>query len=216
MQSLSERYRPRSWPEVLGQDKIVQVVQRLAASPRSLGGRAYWLSGKSGTGKTTIARLMAAEIADEINTHEIDATALTVSALREIEAESSMYGLGARSGRCYIVNEAHGLRRDTIRQLLVVLERIPDHAAWVFTTTKIGAEALFDDCDDASPLVSRCLALPLAERGLADLFAERALAIAHKEGLSGKTIQQAKRLVNDCTANMRQVLNQIEAGALMV
>lgn len=214
MQSLAERYRPSSWSEVLGQDRIVAVVDRLRAAG-TLGGRAYWLSGKSGTGKTTIARLLAREVADDLNIVELDAGALTVAALRDIEAEAAMYGLGRRTGRVYIVNEAHGLRRDTIRQLLVALERIPGHVAWVFTTTKTGEGALFEDIDDAGPLVSRCLCLGLAERGLADLFAERALAIAHKEGLGGKPIQAAKRLVNECTANMRAVLNQIEAGALL-
>lgn len=214
MNNLAEKYRPTRWEEVIGQEKVVGVIRRLA-DRSSLGGRAYWLSGKSGTGKTTIARLLASELADDLNVVELDATTLTPTTIRELEAASSMFGLGGRNGRVYIVNEAHGLRRDAIRQLLVTLERIPGHVAWVFTTTKVGAEALFDDCDDASPLVSRTLELPLAERGLADAFAERALAIAEAEGLGGKALAQAKRLVNECAANFRRVLSQVEGGALL-
>ena len=41
------------------------------------------VSGKGGTGKTTIARLLAQEVADEFFTQEVDAGALTVAQLRE-------------------------------------------------------------------------------------------------------------------------------------
>src|SRR5262249_24051242 len=74
---LSEAFRPKGWEEVVGQETVVQRVQALAK--RGLAGRAYWLSGQSGTGKTTIARLIAAEVADEFSTDELDAAALTVS-----------------------------------------------------------------------------------------------------------------------------------------
>jgi DNA polymerase III subunit gamma/tau len=65
---LTERYRPASWSEVVGQEKVVQRLQALAK--RGLGGRAYWLSGQSGTGKTTLARLIAAELASPWNVEE--------------------------------------------------------------------------------------------------------------------------------------------------
>ena len=62
------------------------------------------------------------------------------------------------------MNEAHGLRKDVIRQMLVTLERIPSHVVWIFTTTTEGQEGLFEDYDDAAPLLSRCLPLPLSPR----------------------------------------------------
>ena len=128
----------------------------------ALAGRAYWLSGQSGTGKTTIARLLAAEVADDFSTQEVDASALTVAALRELERESQISGWGEKGGRAYLVNEAHGLRKDVIRQFLVMLERVPSHVVWIFTTTTEGEQGLFEDYDDAGPLLSRCLPLPLA------------------------------------------------------
>ncbi len=60
LQALYEQYRPTQWRDVVGQDKTLKRIDVLHR--RGLSGRAYWLSGQSGTGKTTIARLIAAEI----------------------------------------------------------------------------------------------------------------------------------------------------------
>ena len=89
---LAEQYRPKTWAEVVGQEKIVQRIQALAK--RGLAGRAYWLSGGSGQGKTTIARLVAAEVADALFTRELDAAALTVSELQELEREMHICSSG--------------------------------------------------------------------------------------------------------------------------
>ena len=120
---LVEKYRPRSWADVVGQDKVVALIRRLRE--RGLGGRAFWISGQSGTGKTTIGRLLAHEVADELNTEELDASDLTPARLRDIERGTWMKALGAKTGRAYLVNEAHGLRKDSIRQLLVLLSAHP-------------------------------------------------------------------------------------------
>jgi DNA polymerase III gamma/tau subunit len=49
---LTEQYRPQTLDDVVGQDKIIQRIRGLAK--RGLAGRAYWLSGQSGTGKTRL------------------------------------------------------------------------------------------------------------------------------------------------------------------
>lgn len=81
-QPLHEQYRPQEWADVVGQDKAIAVIDRIRQR-RSLTG-AWFISGKTGIGKTSIARLIAREVAGDLCIDEVDATGLTVSELREI------------------------------------------------------------------------------------------------------------------------------------
>ena len=213
---LFEKYRPATWAEVVGQDDTVERVTALGGRS-GFGGRAFWITGASGTGKTTIARLIAAEVADPFCTVEVDAGAVTPDFIRDAERSASMYGMGAKNGRAWIVNEAHGLRGQTIRGLEVLLEPIPAHCVWIFTTTKTGEAKLFEGCEDPGPLLSRCIRLNLSSDVETD-FAARLARIAKTEkldaGLNGGLRLRCVELIRRHRGNMRAAIQAIDAEEL--
>lgn len=211
MQTIFERHRPQTWGEVIAQDSAVSSLETLEKSG-ALGQNHYWITGKSGTGKTTVARIIAGKISDEWNTVEMDGAELSVGVLREM-AENDHFAPMSCETRCVIVNEAHGLRKDVVRKLLVFLEAAKRHV-FIFTTTLDG-QLEFEDCQiDSSPLLSRCLVYSLAQRGLCRPFAERVREIAQSEGLDGQPIEKYERLLKDSGNNFRSALQAVAAGTM--
>ncbi|MBA7476232.1 hypothetical protein ES707_11614 [subsurface metagenome] len=214
MTSFYEKHRPSKWSEVVGQGKAVQTVKRLRKN--GFGGRAFWISGISGSGKTTIARLIASEIADDLFITEYDsAEVFTAEVYEDIEKSMYLYG-GGKGGRVYIINEAHGLRVWMIRRLLGLLERIPSHVVFIFTTTKAGQAGLFESQIDAGPLLSRCLYISLkSDKTLARSFASLCKRIAMKEGMDGKPLSEYVKLCLKLKNNCRSMLQAVEAGQML-
>lgn len=209
---LFRKYAPQSWNEVVGH-KHVKTSVAMMKSRGSLGGKAFMITGPSGIGKSTCARLIAQDVCDEDNIIDLDASSITPAAVVDLERSLRCFAIGDKPGRAITINECHALRKDTIRQLLVTLERIPQHTVWILTTTNLGQQVLFDGMD-ASPLVSRCIEFRLEANRYLERFAERAMQIAEAEGLGGAAFSEYVDVAKRTECNFRRMLSCIEAGEL--
>ena len=211
--NLYEEIRPKCFEDVVGQDEAISRARSVLA--RGWGGRAWWLSGLSGTGKTTIARIIAAIGADEFFTVEYKAgDDVSIKDMKSIERQMWTSATG-KGGRAFIINEAHGLHRPVIRYLLGVLEDLPERSCFIFTTTAIGQRTMFDEKIDAHPLLSRCVCLELTTNGLAEVFARYCKEAAADAGLNGKSLAEYVKLAMRCKSNCREMLMKIESGEML-
>lgn len=212
---MASKYAPKSMDEYVGQPKVAAIMKRLLGH----GGHAYFITGPSGTGKTSLAHIVAESVADPECIMEYDTPReLDTSDLLRIKDTLSMYGM-RKGGRALIINEAHGLRQSQIEILLGMIDskRIPKHIVVIFTTTKEGEESLEDKSIDAGAFLSRCKRIALTNQGLSKPYAEVALRHAQAEGLASEdcTVDRVRKLVEKCKNNLRAVYSEIEAGALL-
>jgi replication-associated recombination protein RarA len=214
MASLYETYRPKVWSDVIGQPKAIGIIDSLRASV-GLAGQVYWVTGPSGTGKTTISRLIAAEIADDWATEELNGADVSLDVVRQWEDRCRFRPLGMGQ-HCIIINEAHALSGRVVSRLLTTLEKenVQITSTWIFTTTTDGAN-LFDENFDSAPFLSRCQEIALTSQGLCPLFAARLREIATELNLNGQPIERYQRLVKDSGNNMRACLQAIASGRML-
>lgn len=207
---LSDKYRPQTWGEFLGQEKAVVKVRRITERP-GFDGDAFWIVGPSGCGKTSMAWIIARQFADPLDIIELDGEACAIDAVRKA-ADAMQYTTLSGRFRVWIVNEAQAMTPKAVQAWLTILDPLPRRTIVIFTTTEDSAD-LFGQFE--GPFRSRCKAIPFTNQGLAQVFAEKARSIAITEGLDGKPEAAYVRLVQKCKNNLRAVLNEIESGDML-
>lgn len=210
--TLYERERPACLDEIVGQQEAVEIIRRL--TDKHWGGRAWWISGASGTGKTTLGRIIGCMGADDFFVEEFDSPAQlqTAAAKEDVERAMNLTAWG-KGGRAFLINEAHGLCKPEIRWLLGLLERIPNHVVFVFTTTTDGMTLFQDFQGDALPLFSRCIEIALDDSEVQQqAFAEHCYHVAQREGIDGEPFESYLKLAQECRCNCRMMFQRIEAG----
>jgi hypothetical protein len=220
MSSLAEQFRPTRFEDVAGQDKAVANVQRVLA--RGWGGRAWWIAGNFGQGKTTIARLIAAGGAGPNSIEEIDGQDCTLDMLRGIDAdEFSCRSLEAPGGKCWIVNEAHGMRAAIADRWLTLLDggryhrAMPGHCCLVCTSSKPVQVDLFGGDHDAGALFSRCTVVKLADGPeTRKAMAASAKRNATAAGCDGLPLPMYCYALDALNGNMRALYQEIESGQI--
>ncbi|MDQ3004282.1 MAG: DNA polymerase III subunit gamma/tau [Chloroflexota bacterium] len=157
-QALYRKYRPKEWAAVVGQDHVVTTLKNAIAADRV--GHAYLFAGSRGTGKTTLARLLAkavnctnedpskrpcneCEHCKAVNDNrfmdliEIDAASNTsVDDVRDLRDKIN-FSPSQGKYKIYIIDEVHMLSTAAFNALLKTLEEPPPHAIFVLATTEI-------------------------------------------------------------------------------
>lgn len=154
--ALYRTYRPQKFEEVIGQEVIVKTLQNALATNKTT--HAYLFSGPRGTGKTTVARILAKALnCDSAPTNEpcgvcqscreimegnspdvieIDAASNNgVDEIREIRDKVKFLPAGSKY-KVYIIDEVHMLTTSAFNALLKTLEEPPKHVVFILATTE--------------------------------------------------------------------------------
>ena len=154
--ALYRRYRPQTFSAIVGQEHVTRTLRNAIASGQVA--HAYLLSGVRGTGKTSIARLIAkavncpntkdGEPCDRCETCvairdgrfldliEIDAASNRgIDEMRDLR-DKVRFAPSMGQYKVYVIDEAHQLTTEAFNALLKTLEEPPPHAMFILATTE--------------------------------------------------------------------------------
>jgi DNA polymerase-3 subunit gamma/tau len=217
----ARKYRPQTFDEVIGQDHITRTLKNAIEQNRLA--HAYIFIGPRGTGKTSIARIMAKalncvngptvtpcgicdacrEIAagTSLDVLEFDAASNTqVDKIREIIIDNVKYAPTRGGYKLYIVDEVHMLSASSFNALLKTLEEPPAHVKFIFATTNVEKVP--------TTILSRCQRFDL-KRIPAPLISRHLLEIAGKENVR-LSPQAAETLARGAEGGMRDAESMLD------
>ncbi|EEI83436.1 DNA polymerase III subunit gamma/tau [Anaerococcus tetradius] len=155
--ALYRQYRPKTFDQVLGQDRVVNVLKNQVKNKNF--SHAYIFAGERGCGKTTCAKIFAKAInclhpvdgspclecenckaIDEEST--IDIIEMDAASNRRIDdirnlKDNVIYPPNKLRYKVYIIDEAHMITREAFNALLKIMEEPPSHLVFILATTEI-------------------------------------------------------------------------------
>jgi DNA polymerase III subunit gamma/tau len=171
-QSLYRKYRPQSLSEVRGQEHITTLFSNILASKKV--GHAYLFAGGRGSGKTSVARIIARELGTSPeDIYEIDAASNRgIDEIRAIREGAQTMPFSS-AYKVYILDEAHMLTPQAANALLKTLEEPPAHCIFILATT--------DKDKLPATIRSRCQVLEF-KRATLDVLTTLVIDISTAEG----------------------------------
>lgn len=222
--ALYRKFRPTTFDEVKGQDHIVTTLKNQIRTGRI--GHAYLFCGTRGTGKTTVAKILAKAVNCEnpqdgepcnecetcreiiegssMNVMEIDAASNNgVDNIRDIK-EQVQYSPASGKYKVYIIDEVHMLSIGAFNALLKTLEEPPEYVIFILATTEVHKIPI--------TILSRCqrydfhrITTDTIKRQLADLMEQEQVEVEDKAleyiaRMADGSMRDALSLLDQCIA----------------